>query len=146
MKHIKQFENFFDETELKKLNKHLIDIIKEFGYENKGFLDNGWETEFDNNSKYIFKIKLNINNFDADLTNKNLFIQLEIDAVLIDTFAQNLIEYLTQIKGIKILREDRGVGVNYTIFKIFDEDVDKIINQITKEDLEQFIQSNKFNI
>ena len=141
MRYIKQFESFFDQTELKKLNKHLIDVIKKFGYENTGYLDNGWETEFDNHSHTIFKIKLSINNF----TN-HVFIQLEIDAALVDTFAQDLIKYLRQIKGIKILRVDSGVGVNYTIFKIFDKDVDKIINQITKEDLEQFIQSNKFNI
>ena len=38
------------------------------------------------------------------------------------------------------------IGVNYTTFKILDKDVDKIIKQITKEDLEQFISSNKFNI
>lgn len=141
MKYIKKFESLLDETELKKLNWHLINVIKKFGYENKGYLDRGWETEFDNNSGYIFKIKLNMNNF-----SKNLFIQLEINALLIDTFAQNLIKYLTQIKGIKIIREDLKVGVNSVYFKIFDKNVDKIINQITKEDLEQFIQSNKFNI
>lgn len=141
MKHIKQFESFFDETELKKLDWHLINVIKKFGYENKGYLDRGWETEFDNNSNTIFKIKLSINNF-----TKQLYIQLEVNALLIDTFAQNFIKYLTKIKGIKIIREDLKVGVNSVYFKILDKDVDKIITQITKEDLEQFILSNKFNI
>jgi hypothetical protein len=141
MRYIKQFESFFDETELKKLNQHLINVIKKFGYENAGFLDSGWETVFDNNSGVIFKIKLKINNF----TNR-VFIELVVNAALIDTFAQNLIKYLTQIKGIKFVREDKGVGTNWVYFNILDKDVDKIIKQITKDDLEKFISSNKFNI
>ena len=153
MKYIKQYENFEDQIELKKLLSHLISIIKEYGYTEQNYIQTGtWETEFHNkesvlkDSKYAFGIKMNIDYF-----SKRPFINFEISVPLriSDPFAIFFLTYLKTIKGMKILKEKHITifsGIDKIFFKILDKDVDKIIRQITKEDIDSKLELIKYNI
>jgi len=60
MKHIKLFENFEEQIELKKLLSHLISIMEYYGYNAENYIiNNRWETEFEK-EKYSFCVKLEI--------------------------------------------------------------------------------------
>lgn len=146
MKYLKQFENFSNETELKKLLSHLISVIKEFEYQEKNYLDRGtWETEFYKDSKYSFRIKMKI-----DIFTKKPYINLKITIPLkfLDPFVNAFGEYLKTIKDMTLIRERENLPwkISELEFKILDKDVNKIISQITKEDIEFKLLNNKFNI
>jgi hypothetical protein len=146
MKHIKLFENFEEQIELKKLLSHLISIMEDYGYNAENYIiNNRWETEFEK-EKYSFCVKLEIDNF-----SKRKFIKLEISMSLRanDSFAKFFMEYLKSIKGMKIISEEYIAifkGINKIYFKIFDKDVNKIISQITKKDIDSKLEMIKYNI
>ena len=153
MKYIKQFENIENEVELKKLLSHLCSIIKDYGYAEENYIDNGkWETDFHSkesvlkNTKYAFGIKLHTDNF-----YKRPFINLEITVPLriSDPFAIFFMGYLKTIKGMKIIKEEHisiFSGIDKIFFKILDKDVDRIIRQINKKDIDSKLELIKYNI
>lgn len=145
---IKKFENFMGDSQkdLKKLLSHLITVIKEFGYKENNYIDNStWETEFYKGSEYSFCIKLKLNyKNDIDLS-------LVQSLTNYDNFSNIMSEYLKTIKGVKFIGEEEPVIVNLFIgtrykYSIKNINVDKVINQITKENINLSITSNKYNL
>lgn len=149
MRYIKMYEDINEyERDLKKLLSHFISIIEEFGYNGKNYLDRRtWETEYYKGPEYSFCIKLKL-----DILSKNHDIDLSLIQSLVvdDDFSVQLAEYLKTINGIKFIREDDNpfgnkLGTRYE-YRIKGGNIDKIISQITKEDIELKTMSNKYNL
>jgi len=151
MKYIKIFENYDNQAELKKLLSHLISIIKNYEFSEENYLDRGkWETQFyhisknDIAGKYVFSIILSINNF-----SRYPFIDLIIKGKNND-FAIFFKEYLKTLTGIKIIKDEILFPTTLMTVKceynINNKDVNKVIKQITKENIDLQLNANKYNL
>lgn len=147
---IKIFEDFEKtDVELKKLISYFQTFIESFGYTVQNYLDRRtWEMEFFNSPSYSFCMKMKIDmfskNYDIDLT---LINSLATD----DPFSIQLAEYLKTISGIKFIREEHNpfgnkLGTKYEYSIKGNINIDKIINQLNKEDFELKTSSNKYNL
>lgn len=149
MKYLSIYEDFFNyDTELKKLLIHLTSIIKKYEFREENYLDRGkWETHFYTISKnniageYVFNIILSINNF-----SRYPFIDLIVTGNDND-FAIFFKEYLKTITGIKIIRDEILFSTAWRCeYKINNKDVNKVIKQITKENIDLQLNANKYNL
>jgi len=131
MKYIKLFENQDNIDICKMLLSHLTNTFEEIGYDYNNYLVYGlYETEFDKNKENLFK-------FIYDAHTKQFSIRLfdMADEVLF------IPEYFKTITGLKF--QDTKYFNRY-IYDIID--IDKAIEQISKEDFELKFTSNKYNI
>lgn len=150
MKYIKVYEDINEiESDLKKLLSHFISVLSSFDYDYKSFLDRReWQTEFYKGPEYSFCIEMKVDIFtkkhDIDLS---LVQSLATD----DEFSFQFSEYLKSINGIKFIKEEKNpfktnkLG-NVYYYTIKGGNVNNIIKQITKEDIELKIMSNKYNL
>jgi len=149
MKYLKYYEDLDTiESDLKKLLSHLASIIKEFGYDESNYKDGRtWETEFYKGPQYSFCIKLKVDFFskthDIDLS---LIQSIAVD----DEFSIQLAEYFKTIGGINFISEDsnpfgKTLGSKYE-YSIKGGNIDNIIKQITKENIELKTTANKYNL
>ena len=132
MKYIKLFENQDNIDICKMLLSHLTKVFNQLDYDYYNYLVYGlYETEFqDSNKENLFK-------FIYDPYTKHFSIRLfdSTDEVLF------IPEYFKTITGLKF--QDTKYFNRY-IYDILD--VDKAIEQISKEDFELKFTSNKYNI
>lgn len=103
------------------------------GYDYAGYLENNSHTsEYRKSGDYIFSIKF--------YSREKISFEISRSLANIDPIVDALSQIIQTIKGVKIM----NIGVNYISFDI--KNVDNIINNLSKEDLEVMIQSNKFNL
>ena len=152
MKYIKIFENYDNQAELKKLLSHLISIIKNYEFREENYLDRGkWETQFyhisknDIAGKYVFSIILSPRIFTNNFS-RYPFIDLIIKGNNND-FAIFFKEYLKTLTGIKIIKDEILFSTVWRCeYNINNKDVNKVIKQITKENIDLQLNANKYNL
>ena len=139
MKYLKKYENINPRLDdLKKLLDHLTKVIKRFGYDYSNFFEHfKYEVEFRNEKELVFTIE---GDFSVSLI--YLSVNLRIGS-FDDDLSKFFSEYFKTIDGLTLYNESSSFFV--TTFRI-DGDVNEIIKQITKEDIEMKYQGNKFNI
>lgn len=126
------FEKHWTEEEIQpvKLIEKLINIFKKLGFEERYVNQNNYDvTYFDLNNETIFYIKGGLGR------NKIAFNSLGEDFTLF----KKLRNYFRTIDGLNI--EDY-----FFYFDIIIEDFDKVMSQITFEDMELKMNSEKYNI
>ena len=152
MKYIRIYENYNDETEIKKLLTHLISIIKSYGFREENWLDNRcWETQFYIDNTYIFRIALKLNIFSSSI---------RLDVIEGDAPALPLVEFestsdffnffiklLKTINGVTLIEvEEYFSDLKRYEYKIDNKNVDTVIKLLTKENFKIAKNSNKYNI
>ena len=148
MKYIKLYDSEFskartpvsDMDELKKLLSHLRKILEELGWEYEGYLDG---RKFDAQ----FSMSLGEDRF------KNMFhvfIYSELGGKILeikrhkkDEKSKFLEDYLMTINGIEEDYYDQNI---ITSCSFWINDVDEIIKQISKDNIELFIDTKNFNL
>jgi len=141
MKYIKKYEDLnlaheFDINESKRLLSHLIKIFNEIGYDNSNYYDRGkHESEFFENSHFLFLISVEAK------YQKILSITISILGNRNETVSF-IPKYFDSISGLKKLHNSLSDVFDYEIIG----DVDDIIDQISTDNFEIKINSNKYNL
>jgi hypothetical protein len=144
MKHIKAYEDLENikelKEDLKRLLLHIKYVLKDKYVATINFDDYQYSIWFSNSSKPEERVIDIQGEFSSSLT--FLSITLRIGSVY-DDFPKFLQEYFKTISGLE-LHSKNPIFFNIT-YKITDN-IDNIINQISKEDMEIKLNSNKYNI
>jgi len=140
MRYIRTFEDSFGKNprlhDLYKIINYLKILFQDFGYEyNRGYSIN--ELEFKNKKGRVFDI-----NGDYSTTLIFLSVVMRIESTN-DILANFIPEYFKTIDGLKLYREDNDFFS--TTFQIVG-DVDDIISQITKDDIEMKLKTKSYNL
>ena len=143
MKYIKTYEDSFDDNprlpDLLKLITYLKKVFQGFGYT----LDD-WYRNIDMYELYFNFKKGRAFDIIGDYSTTLIFLKVVMRiASTDDILAKFIPEYFKTIDGLKLYREDKDFFT--TTFQIVG-DVDDIISQITKEDIETKIESIKYNL
>ena len=139
MKYLKLYEEITNTRlpDLKKLLDHLVEVFTNIGYYHNNFLSDELETHFvtkDSGSR-IFDLL-------GDYSSAFIIIKIII-RIASNATDKQIPEYFKTIDGLKLYSEDKDWYS--TTFQIVG-DVDDIISQITKEDIETKIESIKYNL
>jgi len=140
MRYIKVFEDFDDNprlSDLLKLLKHLKYIFQDFGYQLEFWNNDKYESYFKNKKGRVFDI---IGDYSSQLIFLKVVMRIESPN---DTLAKFIPEYFKTIDGLKLYREDKDFFT--TTFQIVG-DVDDIISQITKDDIEIKLKTKSYNL
>lgn len=143
MIHLKLFEDLNPKLdELKLLYSHLIDIMKDFGYDYSGYYDRGkYSAEFSINLQHILILEISVH-FGKQY--------IQINRMSSDDQTEVFPEYLKTIKGLKNTE-------NRSLNKIIEEynfivtgKIQSIIKRINKEDIEKLSdllnRKNEYNL
>lgn len=129
-------EKYWTEKELKipKLNDHLTEIFKDFGYsvkyeENKRIF---WKDSVDNYLIISFYIRSGRDSLTINMENDDIFVQF-------------LPIYLKTINGLIVKYYVKG-NKQFEVYISDDSNIDDIKNQISKNDFELKLKINKYNI
>lgn len=146
MKFLKTYDNYIPteyELNLQKLKiliKHFTEIIEKLGFNYENYIDKQkYEVEFNHNFEYIFYLSMEIDIFKHD----NIILKIKNSLKHNFSIVLFIIEYLKNINGIKFINYDNNFTYTYQI-KI--KDVDKIINQVTIEDIKYKLEGDKYNL
>jgi len=151
MKYLKTFEAIdrvkildFNDTfvnQIKKLYSHLINIFDDLGYDYNNYYDNGsYETLFNyDNVDERFKLTLNPKN-------QTLEVEISESNLLYITNYFKTIDGLSEIRSSDIYsHQTRSIFTAEIIFKIT-KNIDYIISQISKDDFQLKMNTNKYNL
>jgi hypothetical protein len=130
MKYLKLFEDLDPKMdELKLLYSHLIDIIKDFGYDYIGYYGRGkYSSEFSKNNKNLIVLEISVN-----FGQQNI----KINRMSSDNITEVFPEYLKTIKGLKNTKNRTLNGfIEEYNFRVIGK-IQNIIKRINKEDIEK---------
>ncbi|MBN1214208.1 MAG: hypothetical protein JXA99_02075 [Candidatus Lokiarchaeota archaeon] len=130
MKYLKLFEDLDPKMdELKLLYSHLINIIKEFGYDYIGYYGRGkYSSEFSKNNKNLIVLEISVN-----FGQQNI----KINRMSSDNITEVFPEYLKTVKGLKNTKNRSLNGrIEEYNFRVIGK-IQNIIKRINKEDIEK---------
>jgi hypothetical protein len=147
MKHLKIYENYIPSEydvnleKLKILLKHFRIVLEEFGFNYRNYVDgHTYEIEFDDqNDDYVFYLNMKIDSFQKN----NIILQFKKSLAHKNNIVTFITEYLKNINGIKFISYDNSHTYTYYINI---KDVDKLINQISVNDINFKLNANNYNI
>lgn len=147
MKFLKEYQNYIPTEydvnleKLKMLLNHFTSIFIEFDFNYRNyFKGQTYEVEYDDlNDDYIFYLGMKINLFKRN----EIVLQIKKSLSQKNKIVNFITEYLKNINGIKFISYDNSHTYTYYINV---KDVDKLINQISVDDIEFKMDANKYNI
>jgi len=145
MKHIKTYEdnNYRkDLDDLKKLLYHIKTVIDSFDYSSKiEFTDYQYNIGFFKNSNRA-AIKMTAMDIGGEFSKSLTFLSITL-RIGMNSFTQFIQRYFKTINGLELYNEKPDF---YNIQYKITGDVDDIIKQISKENIELQLNTNKYNL
>ena len=143
MKYLKRFESLSDEYkyeyEIKKLLTHIIKVFVELGFDYNNWYDRGeYETIFKKDSTRAFNITINP-------YRKTLKLELSYNYQYMYDYFKSL-SGLVETSSTPVIMRSMNMYVKHIINFDIKWKPSKLIKQISKEDFEMKMNSNKYNL
>ena len=147
MKFLKTYEDYIPSEydvnleKLKILLKHFTIVLENFGFKSRNYVDgHTYEVEFDNpNDIYIFYLSMKVDFF----LKNNIILEIKKSLSQKNNIVIFITEYLKNMNAIKYISYDNDYTYTYHVHV---KDVDKLINQISVNDIKFKLNVKEYNI